>query len=82
MKHKYCVTLESTDLKQVIDGLEIRAETWEQKALSFERDESANLIGQEKYNCVKEAKEISSHYRAIIEIIQSQIAEQQPDSLH
>jgi hypothetical protein len=76
---RYRIELEDRDLGQLLDGLRIRAESWE-KTADFLRTEIAPIgeifIAEE---CCKpeEADDIAEHYRSIIRKIEAQTEAQQ-----
>jgi hypothetical protein len=71
MREFYSIRLSGHDLGQLLDGLEVRAETWEKTAAYHRTGESpADFI----IECgdAKEAERIASHYRSIIAKIREQ----------
>lgn len=75
MGRQITFTLDSLDVGQILDGLDIRAESWERTA-EFLRtgnmpDDSPFLI--EECSNADEAEEIARHYRSIICKIRSQM---------
>lgn len=78
MNKTYIIKLDSLDLGQLLDGLETRAESWEQTAdyLRTDRipDDASYLI--EECSDADEADSIASHYRSIIAKIRKQREEQ------
>ncbi|MGD0350135.1 MAG: hypothetical protein ABSB84_07460 [Verrucomicrobiota bacterium] len=76
MKKTYRIELDSFDLGQVLDGLEIRAEAWEKTADYHRTGESPPDFIVEECKDAEEADAIASHYRAIIAKIRKQQEEQ------
>ena len=77
MNKQFQIKLSRIDFGQLLDGLEIRAESWERTAEFLENGYLAdNSFIIEECNNVDEARSISSHYRALIADIRKQIKEQ------
>jgi len=76
MKKTYCIELDDFDLGQVLDGLEIRAATWEKTADYHRSGESPPDFIVEECNNADEAGRIANHYRSIIAKIRKQQEEQ------
>jgi hypothetical protein len=72
MKKTYSIELDGFDLGQILDGLEIRAETWEKTANYHRTGESPPDFIVEECNSADEAGRIANHYRSIIAKIQKQ----------
>ena len=73
----YRIELDELDLGQLLDGLEMRAESWERTA---EYLRSGYIDGDylvEECSKPEEADDIAEHYRSIIRKIQSQMEAQQ-----
>ena len=75
MPKTYTITLDSRDLGQVLDGLEIRAEAWEKTAeyLRTEQFPDGQAFIIEECNGPEEAEQIAVHYRTIIGNIRKQM---------
>jgi hypothetical protein len=76
MARTYRIELNDHDLGQLLDGLTIRAESWERTA---EYLRSGNVDGDyivEECNKPEEADAIATHYRSIIRKIQEQMEAQ------
>jgi hypothetical protein len=76
MKKTYRIELDDFDLGQVLDGLEIRAATWEKTADYHRTGESPPNFIVEECNNADEADKIARHYRSIIAKIRKQQEEQ------
>jgi hypothetical protein len=75
MGRKFLIELNHNDLGQLLEGLEMRAESWEQTAhylLCGELPEDGFFLAEECHN-PKEATAIADHYRQIISKIRSQV---------
>lgn len=76
MAKSYYIELEAGDLGQLLDGLEMRAESWERTA---EYLRSGNVDGDyvvEECSKPEEADCISAHYRALVLNIRQQMEAQ------
>ena len=79
MRKRYTIGLDSLDLFQLIDGLEMRAESWE-KTAEFLRTgyvSSDNPFIAEECHKPEEADDIAEHYRAIVRTIRQQMEAQE-----
>lgn len=78
MPKNYCIELESRDLGQLLDGLQVRAESWERTAeyLRTEAMPAGGLFFVEECGRPEEADDIAEHYRSIIRRIQNQMEAQ------
>jgi len=75
----YTIQLHEIDLGQVLDGLEIRAQSWERTA-AFLRTEGMpadELFIIEECSTPQEAERIAKHYRLIISEIRRQMEAQE-----
>ena len=74
----YRIELESNDLGQLLDGLNIRAEAWEKTAAYHRTGEvpGDDLFLIEESSDEYEANAIAEHYRSIISNIRTQIGNQ------
>jgi len=75
MGKKYTFTLNENDVGQLLDGLAIRAESWE-KTADYLRDGSmpeGNIFIIEDCSEPTEADAIAEHYRSIIKKIERQM---------
>ena len=71
------IELESLDLGQVVDGLEVRAKQWEDTARWMRNGESPDeFFMPEECRDAEEAEKIARHYRSIIAEIGKQQDEQ------
>jgi hypothetical protein len=75
MPKKYQIELDDRDLFQLLDGLEIRAESWERTAeyLRTEKMPAGEFFLIEECSDSDEADHIAEHYRSIIETIRTQM---------
>lgn len=75
MSVNYQITLDDLEIGQILDGLEIRAESWERTAefLRTEKMSTDELFVVEECSKPEEADGIAESYRAIIAKIRSQI---------
>lgn len=76
MSRRYRIELEETDLGQLLDGLALRAESWERTA---EYLRSGYLDGDylvEECSKPEEADSIAAHYRRLVLSIQQQMEAQ------
>ena len=71
----YCIELEDRDLGQLLDGLQMRAESWERTAayLRTEGTPEGEFFLVEECSKPEEADDIAAHYRSIIAKIRSQM---------
>jgi hypothetical protein len=79
MAKTYHIELDDLELGQLLDGLEIRAESWERTA-DYLRDGTtshAEFFTIEECNKPEEADGIAKSYRSIISKISSQMEAQQ-----
>ena len=71
------IELDSNDLGQAVDGLEARAQAWENTARYLRTGESPDeFFMPEECRDSEEAESIASHYRSIIAKIRKQQEEQ------
>jgi hypothetical protein len=70
MAKRYRIELEAQDLGQLLDGLEVRAESWRRTA---EYLRTGELFIIDECNDEEEADEIAAQYEAIIKNIQNQM---------
>lgn len=75
MAKTYRIELAALDLGQLLDGLELRAESWERTAeyLHTKQMHEGELFVVEECGSPKEADDIARHYRSIIEKIRNQM---------
>ena len=75
MPTNYQITLDDLEVGQILDGLEIRAESWERTAkyLRTEKMSADEFFIVEECSKPEEADGIAEHYRSIIAKIRSQI---------
>ena len=77
MGKKLRIELDSNDLGQAVDGLEVRATQWENTARYLRTGESSDeFFMPEECRDAEEAENIASHYRSIIAKIRKQQEEQ------
>jgi hypothetical protein len=78
MRTRYSIQLDDRDLFQLIDGLEMRAVSWERTAeyLRTERMPTGEFFIIEECNKPEEADDIAAHYRGIVAAIRKQVEEQ------
>ena len=78
MAKNYCIELEGRDLGQLLDGLQVRAESWERTAeyLRTEAMPAGEFFFVEECSKPEEADDIAEHYRSIIRKIQNQMEAQ------
>lgn len=78
MANIYTIQLDGLDLGQLLDGLEIRAESWEKTAGYFRtgRTDEEDFFLIEECSDAEEADGIAGHYRAIIDRIRKQMEAQ------
>ncbi len=75
MDRKYLIELDRNDLGQLLEGLEIRAESWERTAhylLCGEFPADGYFLAEECHQ-PEEASSIADHYRQIISKIRIQM---------
>jgi len=79
MARAYRIELDDVDLHQILDGLKMRAESWERTAdyLGTEKMRDAEFFLLEECGNQEEANDIANHYRSIIHKIRSQMDEQE-----
>ena len=75
MSVNYQITLDDLEIGQILDGLEIRAESWERTAefLRTEKISADELFIVEECSKPEEADQIAELYRSIIAKIRRQI---------
>jgi hypothetical protein len=76
MRKSYMIQLESLDLGQLLDGLELRAESWERTAEYLRSGYVANGFIIEECSKPEEADDIAAHYRALVSNIRKQMEAQ------
>jgi len=78
MRKTYALQLDDLDLFQLLDGLALRAESWERTAeyLRTEKMSDGEFFIVEECSTPEEADGIAAHYRTIIQKIQQQIEAQ------
>jgi hypothetical protein len=79
MRKSYTIQLEDVDVFQLLDGLQIRAESWERTAryLRTEKMPDGEFFIIEECSKPEEADDIAAHYRSIVSKIREQ-TEAQP----
>jgi hypothetical protein len=75
MRKRYKIELDDVDLFQLLDGLDIRAQSWERTAeyLRTEKMPEDEFFVIEECSNPEEADGIAAHYRNIITKIQKQL---------
>lgn len=75
MTKNYRIELDEHDLGQILDGLEVRVESWRRTAEYLRAGDSSEgeLFPIEEYRDEDEASWLASRYETIIKSIQSQI---------
>jgi hypothetical protein len=75
MAPTYRIELDDLDLGQILDGMEIRAESWEKTAeyLRTEKLPDGEFFIVEECSKPDEAEAIAEHYRSIVRKIRSQM---------
>ncbi|RYD72109.1 MAG: hypothetical protein EOP84_23730 [Verrucomicrobiaceae bacterium] len=79
MYRKYTIELDRDDLVQLLEGLEMRAESWERTAhylLCGELPEDGFFLAEECHQ-PEEASDIADQYRRIISKIRCQMEKQE-----
>lgn len=78
MEKTYCITLGQNDLGQLLEGLESRADSWEQTGRYLLHGDHGgdDLFIVEECHKPEEAFGIAEHYRTIIGEIRSQMKKQ------
>jgi hypothetical protein len=74
MRKSYTIQLDDVDVFQLLDGLQIRAESWERTAeyLRTEKMPDGEFFIVEECSKPQEADDIAAHYRSIISKIREQ----------
>jgi hypothetical protein len=74
----YAIRLSNLDLFQLLDGLALRAESWERTARYLRTEEMPHddFFLVEECSSPEEAENIAAHYRSIMERINQQMKEQ------
>ena len=77
MPTNYQITLDDLEVGQIIDGLEIRAESWERTAeyLRTQKMPDGEFFAIEECSKPEEADSIANIYRSIVSKIRSQTEE-------
>jgi hypothetical protein len=78
MRKRHTIQLDDIDLFQLLDGLQMRAESWERTAeyLRTEKMPEGEFFIVEECSKPEEADDIAAHYRAIIATIRVQVEAQ------
>ncbi|HUJ09702.1 MAG TPA: hypothetical protein VL171_06720 [Verrucomicrobiae bacterium] len=77
MGRKLHIELDSNDLGQAVDGLEVRAKAWEDTAFYMRNGESPDeYFMPEECRDAEEAENIARHYRSILKQIREQVEKQ------
>ena len=77
MTRTFQLSLGSVDVCQLLDGLKIRAETWQQTVQHLRTSRTSdNAVGIEECSDAVEADQIHRHYRKIIASVERQIQKQ------
>ncbi len=77
MDKRFSVTLDDIDLGQALDGLKIRAESWQKTADYLETGfTSDEFFIPEECTDAHEASRIAEHYERIIKKIETQVSQQ------
>jgi hypothetical protein len=77
MPKRFTLQLDSRDVFQLLDGLELRAQSWERTAEYLRSGYVEDDYLVEECHKPEEADDIAAHYRAIIESIRKQVETQQ-----
>jgi hypothetical protein len=79
MAKNYRIELDEQDIGQVLDGLEIREESWQRTAdyLEIGKTPDGEFFLVEECSDTAEARWLVGRYRSIIRIIHNQMEEQQ-----
>ncbi|HUP89200.1 MAG TPA: hypothetical protein VM100_07620 [Longimicrobiales bacterium] len=77
MSNRFTLQLDATDVFQLLDGLELRAESWERTAEYLRSGYADGDYLVEECSKPEEADHIAAHYRAIIASIRKQVEAQQ-----
>lgn len=79
MAKTYSIEMNELDLGQLLDGLESRAEAWENTAVFLRTDEipDEDFFLIEECSEPEEADKVAEHYRSIISKIRKQMEAQQ-----
>jgi hypothetical protein len=75
MGKTFRITFDSLDLLQLLDGLALRAESWERTASYLRTEEMprGEFFVIEECSSPEEAENIAAHYRSIIKKINQQM---------
>jgi hypothetical protein len=79
MRTRYTIQLDDINLFQLLDGLQMRAESWERTAeyLRTEQMPEGEFFIVEECSKPEEADDIAAHYRAMIASVRKQVEAQQ-----
>ena len=77
MPKHFILQLEATDVFQLLDGMELRAESWERTAASLRSGYVDGDFLVEECSKPEEADDIAAHYRGMIASIRKQVEAQQ-----
>ena len=77
MRKSYTIQLDDRDLFQLLDGLELRAESWERTAEYLRTGYVDGDFIVEECSKPEEADDIAAHYRTIVAKIRQQMEAQQ-----
>jgi hypothetical protein len=76
MRKNYTIQLDSLDLGQLLDGLELRAASWQRTAEYLRSGHVEGDFIVEECSKPEEAEDIAAHYRTIIPSIRQQMEAQ------
>jgi hypothetical protein len=76
MPKRFTLLLDARDVFQLLDGLELRAESWERTAEYLRSGHVEGNYLVEECHKPEEAADIAAHYRAIITSIRKQVEAQ------
>jgi hypothetical protein len=76
MRKSYTIQLDSLDLGQLLDGLELRAESWERTGEYLRSGYVEGDFIVEECSKPEEADDIAAHYRSIVTKIRQQMEAQ------
>jgi hypothetical protein len=76
MRKNYTIKLDSLDLGQLLDGLDVRAESWERTAEYLRSGYIEGDFIVEECSKPEEADDIAAHYRKLVANIRQQMEAQ------
>jgi len=71
--HKHTLTLSNDDVLQILDALQLRAESWENTMRYAKGERTVEELPIEEHSSAREADAIAAHFRNIVHTIETQM---------